>query len=147
MTLRRDKDVVNDACVKALRMEPQLAQKLCEEARLLAPRFVHRKSKGDVAEFSRSLIRRGLGWSHEQSELMEATELKPKRVGGLTMEPAVHRRLTELAQRHFGGGVASAARHLLRLGLGMNEGESLRREEKFASLAAAIREVREAHEG
>lgn len=146
MTLRRDKDVVNDACVKALRLEPALAKLLCAEARELAPRIVHRQRKGDVAEFARSLVRRGLGWSHQQSELMEATELKPRRLGGLTMETVVYNRLNELATRHFSGNVASATRHLLRLGLGVSEQESLQREERFASLAQALREVREAYE-
>jgi hypothetical protein len=147
MTLRRDKDVVNDACVAALRMEPALAQHLCAEAIRLAPRVVHRLTKGDVAEFARSLLRRGLGWTHQQSEVMEATELKPKRLGGLVLEAPVHRRLHELAGKHFNGNVASATRHLLRVGLGMAVEESLQREEKFASLAAALREVREAHQG
>jgi hypothetical protein len=145
MTLRRDKDVVNDACVAALRMEPALAQHLCAEAIRLAPRVVHRRTKGDVAEFARSLLRRGLGWTHTQSEMMEATELKPRRLGGLTLEAAVYRRLQELAGKHFNGNVASTARHLLRVGLGVDAGESLQREERFASLAAALREVREAH--
>lgn len=146
MTHRRDKDVVNDGLVAGLRMEPKLAQKLCEEARRLAPRAVHGRVKGDVAEFARSLLRRGLGWTHDQSEAMEALELKPKRLTGLTLETAVHTRLHQLATHRFSGNVASAARHLLRIGLGVDEAESLRREDAFASLAAALREVREAHE-
>ena len=146
MTLRRDKAVVNAACVAALRMEPKLAQLLCKEARERAPRLVHREMKGDVAELARSLIRQGLGWTHAQSEMMEVTELKPERHAGLVMEAIVHRRLTELARQRFSSNLAAATRHLLRIGLDIPEDESLQREEKFASLARALRELRGAHE-
>lgn len=136
--MRRDRGVKNTSVISGLRLEADAATRLCDRAREQAVD----KGKGDVAQLARYYIRIGLGYSHQEANALEVTELKPKQVRGLVLETAVEAHLRR-RQYTLGLGCAGTARHLIRLGLGYSKEESLRREERFASLAAAIQEVRE----
>jgi hypothetical protein len=146
---RRDWKVKNASVITGLRLEPAIASQLCYAAREHA---VDERGRGDVAQMARYFIRTGLGYTTAQSNALEDGTLKPKRLCGLALEEEVERRLVEHAREVFWNrypagraALTPTARHLIRLGLGMPAAESLRREEQFASLAAALREVREAH--
>lgn len=133
---RHDKDTKRSAVISGLRCEPVLATKL----RIAAVE----RAEGDVAMLARYLIHTQLGWSHEDAVDLEERHAKPSRLRGLAM-PHHSYVLLERRALDLGLRVTSTARHLLRLGLGVSEQESLEREEKFSSLAQALREVREAY--
>lgn len=134
---RRDKGTKNSSVITGLRLEPDVAQDLCTYARAHA---LDEHGRGDVAQMARFFIRTGLGWSPTQSNELEDRVLKPSRLCGLALETPVMLKLENYGR---GLGTSAAARHLIRLGLGMADAESRQREERFAAMATALRDVRE----
>ncbi len=137
---RRDKDIRNASVCTGLRLEPTLAKRLCDEARKRA--LVGTPPRGDVAMMARALLREGLGIDAETSNTMEDQAPKPEGIAGLRFEAGLKRSLQRYAKAQ-GLSVTGAARHLLRVGLGYADKESRDIEQRFATLAAALREVRE----
>jgi len=135
---RRDHQTKNASVIGGLRLEADVAQRLCEAARTHA---ADKHGRGDVAQMARYYVRTGLGYTAEASNTLEDKAPKPERLCGLTLEKDVMVRL-----RASGANVSAVARHFIRRGLGFSDAESRRREEKFAALAEALREIREAHE-
>lgn len=146
MNRRRDFHVKNDSVISGLRLESDIAKQLCDAARANA---ADAKGIGDVAQMARYLIRTGLGYTDVQSNAFEDAMLKPYRLRGLALEDEVARKLYEMARRLRVNwsttvvGPTAAARHLIRVGLGVPIEESERREQRFAALAAAKREIME----
>lgn len=138
---RRDKDIRNASVCTGLRLEPALAQRLCDEARKRA--LVGNPPRGDVAMMARALIREGLGIDTVTSNTMEDQAPKPEGIAGLKFEAGLKKALQRYAKAQ-GLSVTGAARHLLRVGIGYTDSESRTIEQRFATLAAALREVREA---
>lgn len=141
---RRDFGVKSASVISGLRLERDVAQKLCEAARQRTsdPTAAKRRDRlGDVAVMARHFIRVGLGIPESRSAAMEATEVKPARLAGLALESGVYQAL-EGAHSQLGS-ITATARHFIRRGLGYAEAESLRREERFAALAQALRDARE----
>ena len=134
---RRDKGITYASIITGLRLESDLATRLRAAAT--------ERAEGNVAVLARFLLATGLGWSAEAANTSEDRDLKPRKLCGLAVPEELYTRLRGAAARlHLAP--TGAARHLLRRGLGVDELTSLQREEKFASLAAALHEVREAHE-
>jgi len=102
------------------------------------------RAEGNVAVMARYLIAVGLGWSPAAANTIEERHQKPRRLCGLALDTETYTRLQGTAAQ-LELTPTGAARHLLRCGLGLDPMESLKREETFASLAQALREVREAH--
>lgn len=126
---RRHKDLSNDGCIAGLRLEADLAKRLAEEARA--------RSDGNVSELARYYLRTGCGLSHSEANHREATIKPTKLVRGLRIEEDLARRLDRVTGHARLVGRAAGARHLIRLGLGYEEEESIRREAGFAAIASA----------
>ncbi len=133
---RNDKGITGGSVITGLRLEPELAARLRDAAT--------ERAEGRVAVLARFLIATGLGRSAEAATQDEQSALKPRKLCGLAVSHTMYKRLEEDAAS-LELSITGCARHLLRVGLGFDAMESLRREEAFASLAAALREVREAH--
>lgn len=123
--------------ITGLRCEPDLARRLRDAAR-------EQTEKGDIAVTARYLLHTQLGLSDSDAHHMEQTMLKPARLCGLALPTKSYLDLERRARRE-GLTITATARHLLRLALEVSHEESFRREETFTSLAAALKEVREAH--
>lgn len=130
MTHRRDKGLSHDGCIAGLRMERDFAALLSNRAR--------RDAGGNVAELTRYMLRRQLGYTHEQANGAEeqmvgtiviARGLRGDKLLGRTIQQYMGR--TSLDSR------SAAVRHLLRLALGYEEDESMRREAGFSAIASA----------
>ncbi len=133
---RNDKGITGGSVITGLRLEPELAARLRDAAT--------ERAEGRVAVLARFLIATGLGRSAEAAIQDEQSTLKPRKLCGLAVSDRMYTRLEEDAAS-LQLSITGCVRHLLRAGLGFDAVESLRREETFASLAAALREVREAH--
>ncbi len=133
---RYDQGTRRGSVIRGLRCEPDLAKRLSAAA--------VERAEGNVAMMARYLIHTQLGWSHEDAIQLEEKHAKPSRLCGLALPAVVYQRLVAQGT-DLGLTVTGTARHLLRLGLGVPASESREREEKFSSLAQALREVREAY--
>jgi hypothetical protein len=136
---RRHKDLTRSGCIAGLRMETDLAQKLADAAR--------ERSDGNVAELARYFIRTGTGLSHAEANRREETLKPDKMVRGLRIEEDLVARLDRFTRHARLDSRAGGARHLLRLALGINEVESLKREVGFAAVAAARQGMRDVFHG
>lgn len=147
---RRDLFIKGGSVLAGLRCERELAQRLCDFARenvradLTQP--ASRANPGDVSEAARYLLRRGVGLSHEAAARVEVAERGVSgALAGLAVDAGTLAQLYKHQQR-YSLTRAGTARHLLRLGLGMDVNDSLAREQHFAAIAAVLREIREARE-
>lgn len=133
---RNDKGITGGSVITGLRLEPELAARLRDAAT--------EHAEGRVAVLARFLIATGLGRGADAATQDEQDTIKKRKLCGLAVSDDMYDRLeTRAAQLQLQ--ITGCIRHLLRVGLKIDAMESLRREETFASLAAALREVREAH--
>lgn len=131
---RRDDHVKGASVIGGYRMEPDLAQRLTAYAR---ENFVDDQGYADVARAARFLLRTQLG-------ILDADDTGPlpERSRGLRLDTYLYESIEQYeAQQNMS--FLNAARHLIRLGLGYDEGESRRRETAFADLAAGKRGLME----
>lgn len=147
--VRRDKDVINSSVITGLRMEPALAAKLCEFA--LQYGTTIGLKRGDVAGATRYLLRLGLGQAADNAAMAGlggAGRGRAREAGvlaGIRLDPDIVDGLRGTPRGHSGqlAGVgdllnaAGSARHLLRLGLGWSQEESLNAEDRFQQIANA----------
>lgn len=136
--LRRDANTKGASVITGLRLEPETAQQLCERA--IEDARDEKTGRGDVSELARYFIRTGLGMTPNDANRREAVGAFAACVAGLKMEPDLCARLASAARR-LGVTKAGAARHLVRLGLGFSEENSLEREAHFAELASSKKET------
>jgi hypothetical protein len=133
---RRDKNVRFASVIAGVRLEPDLAQRLCAAAIERAP---DERGRGDVAQLARYLVRTGLGIPHSEANIREErAELGNCGVPGLRLEVDVCQQLARTADQ-LGLNKLATVRHYIRLGLGIRKEVSLQREERFAEIASAKR--------
>ena len=128
---RRHKGTKSGASIPGLRLEADVAQALTGHAR--------EETAGDVAAMVRMLLHKGLGISVDVDDTPRA-----RIIAGLVLCKTAGRALQAHAKRETNGNVAAMARHLVRVGLGWPVDESRRREEMFARIAKAKRELYDA---
>lgn len=136
---RRDWHTKGGNVIKGYRLEPAAAQSLTAYAR---ENFCNPETQVcDIAAAARFILRTQLGWAASN-----ATD--PIRLGVPTRGMAVEQRLLDAVEKrrsHLGlPSFVGTVRHLLRLGVGIDEEESLRREARFAEIAAMRKEIMEA---
>ena len=131
MTNRRDKNVRGASVISGHRMEPDLAQRLTEYAR---KNFVDNRGLADVARAARFLLRSQLGFVNADDH-----GLLPEIMRGLKVEEALLEGVQRYQIQQELSSQLSAARHLIRLGLGYRPELSLQREQRFAEIASAKR--------
>lgn len=133
---RRDKNIKFASVIAGVRMEPDLAQRLCAAA---IERVQDEHGRGDVAQLARYLIRTGLGIPHSEANAREErADVANCGVPGLKLESDVCQQLARTADQ-LGLNKLATVRHYIRLGLGIRNEVSLQREERFAEIASAKR--------
>ena len=133
---RRDKNVRFASVIAGVRLEPDVAQRLCAAA---IERVPDKHGRGDVAQLVRYLIRTGLGIPHDQANAREErVDIANCGVPGLRLEADVCQQLARAAD-HLGLNKLATVRHYIRTGLGIRNEVSLQREERFAEIASAKR--------
>lgn len=131
--IRRDGRSVRASVIPGIRLEADTAQKLVDKACQLAP--VEPKKTGaacgDVGATVRYFIRVGLRLPDQSRAKVNACG-----IAGLHLDSYTCTKLSVYAE-DMDLNKAGAVRHLIRLGLGMDDETSLERERYFAELAGA----------
>jgi hypothetical protein len=130
---RYDGRSVRASVIPGIRLEAETAQRLVDAACSIAPAppKKHGLGCGDVGATVRHFIRVGLGMP-----LRESVRVAACGIAGLHLDSDTCERLTAYADE-IGLNKAGAVRHLIRLGLGIDDEASLERERYFAELADA----------
>lgn len=130
---RRDGRSVRASVIPGIRLEADTAQALVDKACQLAPVGPKKTGAacGDVGATVRHFIRLGLGLHAQQGAKVAACG-----IAGLHLDSYTCAKLGVYAA-DMDLNKAAAVRHLIRLGLGMNDETSLERERYFAELAGA----------
>ena len=132
---RYDGRSVRASVIPGIRLEAETAQKLVDAACSLAP--AQKKTGaacGDVGATVRHFIRTGLGLRAQ-----ERAKVGPCGIAGLHLDTYTCSKLNTYAAE-MDLNKAGAVRHLIRLGLGIDDEASLERERYFAELAGAHRD-------
>jgi len=134
---RRDKGTTGGSVITGLRLEADAAARLREHA--------VQRAGGDITEMVRYYVRAGLGFTHDDINRREAAgQLGNSGVAGLRLEADAAGQLGRIADEH-GMARTGLVRHYVRLGLGYQEKVSFQREERFARIAAARRELADSY--
>lgn len=130
---RYDGRSVRASVIPGIRLEADTAQKLVDAACGLAPARPKKEGLacGDVGATVRHFIRTGLGLQPQPAARVAACG-----IAGLHLDAHTCTKLSVYADE-AGLNKAGAVRHLIRLGLGMDDETSLERERYFAELAGA----------
>jgi hypothetical protein len=138
---RRDYGTTGGSVITGMRLEADAAARLREAAIALA--------EGNIVELVRYYVRTGLGYAPDDISRREAAgtgsdSTSNSGVAGLRLEKDASTKLKVRADEH-GMARVGLVRHYVRLGLGIRKEVSFQREERFARIAAARRELADSY--